>query len=282
MMSTHISSMRRVRMIPVFLGVILLAATLALKLGAGRSDAAVSPTMHAVVHQDASISLTFDDGSPVGNQARDIPTVPAGTYTVRVVDDASEHNIRLSGPGVDQSTSIGDEASPTWTVTIQAGGMYRFQCDSHLDFMFGLFQGSGAGGSSGGGTTGGGSSGGSSGGGSSSGGSSGGTTSNGGKTTSGTALRGTLAGTVAAGGKLKLLFNGKTVSKLKSGRYKVTVSDKTPARSFVLKQPGRSPITISGVGFVGTHTVTVTLKVGVWTFSTSAGTKSTSSFTVVA
>jgi len=138
-MSTHITSIKRARMIPAFLGFVLLAATIALKLGVGSSDAAVSPTMHAFVHPDNSITLTFDDGSPVGNQARDPLSVPAGTYAVRVVDDADEHDFHLAGPGVDEATSIGGTESPSWTVTIRAGATYRFQCDTHADFMYGAF-----------------------------------------------------------------------------------------------------------------------------------------------
>ena len=67
---------------------VVLGATVALKLGVGTSQAAVSSTMHAVVREDNTIGLTFDDGSPVGSQARETPTIPAGTYTVRVQDAA--------------------------------------------------------------------------------------------------------------------------------------------------------------------------------------------------
>ena len=93
--------------------------------------------MHAFVHEDNSIGLTFDDGSAVGNQDRTPPTIPPGTYTIRVVDDATEHNFHLSGPGVDQATGTGDTSSPTWTVTLQPGSTYKFQCDTHSDFMYG-------------------------------------------------------------------------------------------------------------------------------------------------
>src|SRR6266568_1491820 len=110
-------SLQRARNIPVFLGVVVLAATVALKIGAGSSHAAVSSTMHAVVHEDASIGLTFDDGTGVGNQASTAPTIPAGTYTIRVVDDAFTHNFHLGGPGVDVGTTIGGAETPTWTVT---------------------------------------------------------------------------------------------------------------------------------------------------------------------
>jgi len=290
--SLQTSPLRRARFVFVFLGMVVLAATVALKLGAGGSNAAVSAslavssTMHAVVHQNNDIFLTFDDGSAVGNQDRVPPTIPAGTYTIRVVDDTGEHNFHLVGPGVDMQTSVTDNATPTWTVALQ-NGTYRFVCDSHVDFMYGLFQVSGAGGASGGsggGSSGGGSSGGGSSGGGSSGGSgspgSGGSGSGGSKAGSGAAVLGTLAGAVNAGGKLVLKLNGKAVSRLKSGRYKITVVDKTTARSFLVQQAKQAPITVSGVSYVGTRSVTLTLKAGQWTFFTSAGPKSKSSFTV--
>ena len=94
------------------------------------------------------------------------------------------------------------------------------------------------------------------------------------------ALRGTLAGTVKAAGKLTLALQGKAVSKLKAGRYKITVADKTSARSFVVKEKGHSAITISSAPFVGTHSVMLNLTAGQWTFYTSAGAKSTGSFSV--
>jgi plastocyanin len=276
---SQISSIERATMIPVFFGMVVLTATVALKLGAGRSHAAVtavSSTMHAYVHEDNSIGLTFDDGSVVGSQARTPPTIPPGTYVIRVVDDAVEHNFHLSGPGVDQATTVDGTETPTWTVTFQAGGAYRFQCDPHYDFLFGLFQTSG---SSSGSSSSGSSSSGSSSGGSSSGSSSGGSFSSGSKVSP---LRGTLAATVSSVGKLKLVFQGKAISRLKAGRYKITVVDKTPARSFVVQQYNHSPITVTGVSFVGTRSVTLDFKIGLWTFYTSAGTKSKSSFVVVA
>jgi hypothetical protein len=262
------SSLQRAKFIPVLLGMVVLGATVA--RAALSSHAAVSSTMHAYVHEDNSIGITFDDGSAVGSQARTPPTIPPGTYTIRVVDDAFEHNIHLSGPGVDVATVVDGTASPTWTVTFQAGSTYKFQCDTHFDFMYGLFQTSGT--SSGGSSSGGGSSGGSSSGGSTSVGTAG----------TGAVFRGTLAGTVGAGGALKLALKGKAVSKLKAGRYEVTVVDKTRARSFVVQQTKHAAITVTGVSFVGTRSKTVNFKVGAWSYFTSAGLKSKTAFTVVA
>ncbi len=81
---------------------------------------------------------------------------------------------------------------------------------------------------------------------------------------------------------MTLSSGGSPVAKLKAGRYKITVADKSPARSFVVQAKGRSAVTISGVSFVGNHSVTLTLTAGQWSFYTSAGVKSASSFTVTA
>jgi hypothetical protein len=48
------------------------------------------------------------------------------------------HNFHLRGPGVDQSTPIGEKQETTWTVTIGTG-RYVFMCDSHASQMRGYF-----------------------------------------------------------------------------------------------------------------------------------------------
>jgi hypothetical protein len=269
--------MRRLRAVPVVLAVAVLGAAGA--HAAFSSHTAVSPTMHAFVHEDQSIGLTFDDGTPIGSQARTPPSIPPGTYTIRVVDDASTHNFHIHGPGVDVSTGVGDIASPTWTVTFQPGSSYQFLCDEHPDFMYGNFTttGDSQGGGASGGTSGGSASGGTTGGSSSS---------SGGSVSTGTGTHATLAGTlighVNAAGKLTLTDAGARVAKLGAGRYKITVVDTSRKRSFVVQAAGRPATTVSGVAFVGTHSVTVNLTAGRWTFFSSAGAKSTSPFTVTA
>jgi hypothetical protein len=243
------------------------AGGMALAAYLGVARGAVSQTMHAYVHQDASIGLNFDDGSAVGSQAAVPPTIPPGTYSISVLDDTSEHNFHLSGPGVDQSTDIGGSSTPTWSVTLQPGRIYRFQCDNHPDFMYGVFQTSGT--ASGSGSSGG--SGGSSSGTSSSGGSVSSTgTSSGGTKSS---LSGTLAATLSSAGVVTLKTGGRTVSKLVPGRYRITIADKAPTRSFVLQRKGGKAIAI-------THPVTVTLTIGLWSFYSQPGTKSRHSFSV--
>jgi len=286
-LSSQLSSIQRARNVPVFLGIVVLGATIALELGAGRSHAAVasqravSSTMNAYVHDDASIGLNFADGTGVGSQAKVPPTIPPGTYTINVVDDAYEHNFHLMGPGVDLSTPIDDVETTTWTVTLQPGSSYRFQCDAHPDFMWGAFVTSGTAVSTG--STSAGSSSGGSGSGSSSG-SSSKTSSGGGSSSSAAAgskssLAGTLIGTVDGAGKVTLTWGGIPVTKIQPGRYEITVGDRAKTQSFVLQQQGHAAKILSGVAAVGDHTVTLTLTAGTWTFYSSAAKKKTS-FTV--
>src|SRR5436190_16204729 len=109
--------MRRLRYIPVVLGVVVCAAAGARV--ALSSQTAVSSTMHAFVHDDESIGLRFDDGSDVGNQAWNLPVIPSVTYTIQAVDVSGAHNFHLQGLGVDIVTSILNLVTPTWTVTVQ-------------------------------------------------------------------------------------------------------------------------------------------------------------------
>jgi hypothetical protein len=272
---THIASKK----LPLLLGLVVLAALFTLQRAGDRSHAAVSPTMHANVAEDASISLTFDDGTQVGSQARTPPTIPAGTYTIRVSDTAVSHNFHLFGPGVDQKTPIDEQVNTSWTVTFQPGQTYTFVCDDHTDFMYGNFQTSGT--ASGGSSSGGSSSGGSSSGGSSSGGTSSGGSSSGGSSSGGTSstLKGTFVGTVSAGGKLALTWGGEPVKKIKAGKYKITVGDKGKTQAFVLQKKGAAPKTLTTAPFVGTKSVTVTFTAGSWSvYSAASGKKTT--FTV--
>ena len=71
----------------------------------------------------------------------------------------------------------------------------------------------------------------------------------------------TLNGTVGPGFTIKL----SGASGLKAGKYSFKISDKSNAHDFSLKGPGMNKH-LTGVGFVGTKTVSVTLKKGKYTF----------------
>jgi plastocyanin len=100
-------------------------ATLALAGGA----AAENPTLLATVGPGFSIRLTDASG------ARAVQVVP-GTYTINVSDLSSEHNFHITGPGVDQTTTVDGTGTATWTVTFQEG-TYHYECDAHPTTMKG-------------------------------------------------------------------------------------------------------------------------------------------------
>ena len=75
-----------------------------------------------------------------------------------------------------------------------------------------------------------------------------------------------LAGTVGPGFTITLKdSSGHKVTKLKAGKYAITVSDKSPIHNYRLKGPGLNK-EITAVSFVGKKTVTVTLKSGKYTY----------------
>jgi plastocyanin len=74
-----------------------------------------------------------------------------------------------------------------------------------------------------------------------------------------------LVGTTGPGFTITLKKNGVKVRTLKAGRYTITVNDKSNIHNFRLKGPGLNK-QITGIGFKGTKTVTVTLKKGSYTY----------------
>jgi plastocyanin len=74
-----------------------------------------------------------------------------------------------------------------------------------------------------------------------------------------------LAGDVGPGFTIHLKKNGVAVKTLTAGTYTITVADKSPIHNFHLTGPGVNK-EITGVGFQGTKTVTVTLKKGTYKY----------------
>ena len=76
-----------------------------------------------------------------------------------------------------------------------------------------------------------------------------------------------LHGTIGPGYTISLKnARGKKVTTLKHGKYTFIVGDKSGIHNFTLNGSGIKNKTITGTGFVGTKTVTLTLKKGSYTF----------------
>jgi plastocyanin len=76
-----------------------------------------------------------------------------------------------------------------------------------------------------------------------------------------------LHGTIGPGFTISLKnAHGKKVTTLKHGKYTFIVGDKSSIHNFTLNGPGTRNKTITGTSFVGTKTVTLTLKKGTYRF----------------
>ncbi len=111
--------------------VTIVAIVLAALAAAGPAAAQTgSTTLQAVVGPDPTITLTRD-GEPV-------TSLEAGTYTIEVDDRSENHNFHLTGAGVDETTTVPEVTTTTWTVEL-IEGTYTFVCDPHAQNMRGSF-----------------------------------------------------------------------------------------------------------------------------------------------
>jgi plastocyanin len=71
-----------------------------------------------------------------------------------------------------------------------------------------------------------------------------------------------LSGTTGPGFTITVKKAGKKVTRLAPGKYTITVSDRSNLHDFVLTGPGMKRKLVTGLSFMGSKTVTITLKRG--------------------
>ena len=95
--------------------------------------AAVAVAMVASA-QAKSTGLTGEVGPgysiEVKKAGKDLKTIKAGTYRIKVEDKAAVHNFHLIGPGLNKKTGISYKGETTWTIKLKPG-RYTYQCDPH-------------------------------------------------------------------------------------------------------------------------------------------------------
>jgi hypothetical protein len=115
---------------------VLLATLLVAAFGAFPGQL-VNERLIGTVGPDATISLTDEGSNPVG-------TIPPATYDIEVSDLSDLHNFHLSGPGVEERTTVLETGTTvTWTRALVAGS-YHYECEQHPSTMFGDFTVSGS------------------------------------------------------------------------------------------------------------------------------------------
>jgi plastocyanin len=61
---------------------------------------------------------------------KDLKTIKAGTYSIKVEDESTIHNFHLIGPGLNKKTSVSFKGDQTWKIKLKPG-RYTYQCDPH-------------------------------------------------------------------------------------------------------------------------------------------------------
>jgi len=245
------------------------AAALVLALGVQSAGAApVAPfELWVVFHENHTISMAFDDGTPVGTPSGAGAAIAPGSYTLHFEDSVGVEgpDFDLRGPGVSLQEDLffGEAPSATHRVTFLPSSTYTWRNVEQPNTIFSFSTSSGA-------VT--------------------PPTTSTGPVTSSTptktstskdpvgsqhvTYRGTLSGNVSTTGKLTLRYLGRSVGSLKTGSYKVTVLDETSKAAFFLQRLGAAAATkVSGESFVGKHSLTLTLKAGQWFFYATPGKK---------
>jgi len=112
------------------IALVALLAALVLPSAVAQAD---NPKLVAVVGTNDAFVISLRDAN--GNA---VTQLAPGTYDISFSDRSEAHNFHLKGPGVDQSTPIGEKQETTWTVTI-GDGRYTYVCDAHSSVMRGYF-----------------------------------------------------------------------------------------------------------------------------------------------
>jgi plastocyanin len=101
--------------------IVVLAVAAAVLALAGLGQAA-TPRLVGEVGPGFSIEVT--------KAGKDVKTLKAGTYKIKIEDKASIHNFHLFGPGLNKKTGVSFKGTTTWTIKLKKG-KYTYQCDPH-------------------------------------------------------------------------------------------------------------------------------------------------------
>ena len=99
-----------------------LAGTLLAAAGTGNAGVAKSSGLVGEVGPGYSIEVKLN--------GKDLKTIKAGTYTLKVEDKSSIHDFHLLGKGLNKATTVAFTGERTWRVTFRPGKV-TYQCDPH-------------------------------------------------------------------------------------------------------------------------------------------------------
>jgi hypothetical protein len=216
------------------------------------------------VNPSGGLEVVLGNGTHISTASAPGAVIPPGPYLVVVASDVPDsrdlfHLFHLYGPSLNVESDLlpCENPRPLYTVTLKPSTTYFYEDTRNPQLGQVVFTTAATGSSSS--TAGAAAAVGSSG-------SSAGTSSNTSVLATALPFRGTLVGTVGAGGSLTLSRNGKDVSSLQAGRYRISVDDRTSRLGFQLAPASGRKLTVTSPSFVGEQRMTVTLTPGRWTF----------------
>jgi plastocyanin len=207
---------------------LLLLGLVAGALLASPTAAFAQTRLIGTVGENDAFTITLTNTAGAG-----VTDIPAGTYEIEIRDRSEHHNFHLNGPGVNMATDVGFIGTVTWNVTLRDAARYTYVCDPHAGQMRGTF------------------------------------TTGGGPTTSPPPPPPprvqTLTATVGPSATISLrTASGRRVTRLRRGRYRIRVRDRSAMHNFHLIGPGLNRKTT--VRFRGTATWTLTLRRGIYRY----------------
>jgi hypothetical protein len=227
---------------------------------------AATPTLRITFTTSGTITVTLPDGTPVGTTSGSPTTIPAGSYTLLFYGPGECINLplfELRGPGVNiNDDMLGGETDVhtlyatflpnttyTWHSDRSESIVYSFRASTDVVNTPSSTQSPQTS-----------------------------TTASHPKPTSqdivGSAImpfRGTLMGAVSAAGRLTVASKGRSVTRLKPGRYTVAVVDRSSTDGFVLEKAKHAPLSVTGRTFLGKRSLSVALSAGTWLVMPHAG-----------
>lgn len=66
----------------------------------------------------------------VQRNGKDLKTIKAGIYRIKIEDKSTIHNFHLIGPGLNKKTGVAFKGETTWRIRLKPG-RYTYQCDPH-------------------------------------------------------------------------------------------------------------------------------------------------------
>lgn len=66
----------------------------------------------------------------VQKNGKDLKTIKAGIYRIKIEDKSTIHNFHLIGPGLNKKTGVAFKGETTWRIRLKPG-RYTYQCDPH-------------------------------------------------------------------------------------------------------------------------------------------------------